>query len=52
VVRRLREAGETVLAVLPGDEPETAAFACDRALVQLAGRWVLRAIETAASPAD
>ena len=44
-VRRLREAGETVLAVLPGHEPEAQAFACDRELVALDGRWVLRVIE-------
>ncbi len=44
VLRRLREAGETVLAVLPGHEPEAQAFACDRELVQVGGQWVLRAI--------
>jgi ATP phosphoribosyltransferase regulatory subunit len=44
-VRRLREAGETVLSVLPGERPEAQAFVCDRELVQLAGRWVLRAID-------
>jgi len=48
-VRRLREAGETVLAVLPGHEPEVSAFDCDRELVAVAGRWVLRSI--AAVPA-
>lgn len=47
-VRRLREAGETVLSVLPGEVPEAQAFVCDRELVQLAGRWVLRAIDGAA----
>jgi len=44
-VRRLREAGETVLSVLPGERPEAQAFVCDRELVHLAGRWVLRAID-------
>ena len=44
-VRRLREAGETVLSVLPGHEPETAAFACDRELVKVGGQWVLRALD-------
>jgi ATP phosphoribosyltransferase regulatory subunit len=44
-VRRLREAGETVLSVLPGERPEAQAFICDRELVHLAGRWVLRAID-------
>ena len=47
-VRRLREAGETVVSVLPGEVPEAQAFVCDRELVQLAGRWVLRAIDGAA----
>jgi ATP phosphoribosyltransferase regulatory subunit len=44
-VRRLREAGETVIAVLPGDEPESAAFAIDRELAFVADRWVLRALD-------
>ncbi len=43
-VRRLREAGETVLAVLPGHEPEAATFECDRELVEVGGRWVLRSL--------
>ena len=43
-VRRLRESGETVLAMLPGQEPEAQAFDCDRELVQVEGRWVLRAL--------
>jgi ATP phosphoribosyltransferase regulatory subunit len=41
-VRRLREDGEAVIAVLPGDEPESQAFECDRELVEIDGRWVLR----------
>jgi ATP phosphoribosyltransferase regulatory subunit len=45
----LREAGEVVVAVLPGHEIESQAFICDRELVDVAGRWVLRAI--AARPA-
>ncbi len=49
-VRRLREAGETVLALLPGQEPDAQAHACNRELVQVAGRWVLRAIEPVAGP--
>lgn len=44
-VRGLREAGETVLAVLPGDRPEPQAFDFDRELVEVGGRWVLRALE-------
>jgi ATP phosphoribosyltransferase regulatory subunit len=43
-VRRLREAGETVLAVLPGHEVEAQAFECDRELVAEGGRWVLRPV--------
>ncbi len=41
-VRRLREAGETVLALLPGHELEAQAFDIDRELVAVDGRWVLR----------
>ncbi len=47
-VRRLREAGETVLAVLPGHEPAADAFACDRELVNVGGQWVLRALDVGA----
>ena len=43
-MRRLREAGETVLAVLPGHEPEAQAYACDRELVAVDGHWVLRVL--------
>ncbi len=49
-VRRLREAGETVLAVLPGHEVEAQAFECDRELVRVGGQtgdtgtWVLRPV--------
>ena len=44
-VRRLRESGESVLAVLPGHEPDAEAFACDRELVDVGGRWVMRSID-------
>ena len=44
-VRRLREAGEIVLAMLPGDRPETQAFDIDRELVCVGGVWVLRALD-------
>ena len=47
--RRLREAGQTVLAVLPGHEPEAQAFDCDRELVSMGGQWVLRAADSPAS---
>jgi ATP phosphoribosyltransferase regulatory subunit len=43
-VRRLREAGEIVLSVLPGHEPESQAFACDRELFCVDGRWLLRSL--------
>ncbi len=49
-MRRLREAGHTVLAVLPGHEPEAQAFACDRELVHVGGRWVLRDLAAPAAP--
>jgi ATP phosphoribosyltransferase regulatory subunit len=43
-IRRLREGGETVVCMLPGHEHEADEFACDRELVAVAGRWVVRAI--------
>jgi len=43
-VRRLREAGDTVLCVLPGHENEGQEFECDRELVSIADQWVLRAL--------
>ncbi len=49
-VRRLRDSGETVLAMLPGHEFEAQAFACDRELVHVAGHWVLRAAGAASLP--
>jgi ATP phosphoribosyltransferase regulatory subunit len=42
-VRRLRESGEIVLAVLPDHEPGAQAFDCDRELVSVEGRWQLQA---------
>ena len=44
-VRRLRESGESVLAMLPGHEPDAEAFTFDRELVDVGGRWVLRSID-------
>jgi ATP phosphoribosyltransferase regulatory subunit len=41
-VRALRDAGETVVAVLPGHEVDSAGFACDRELVLADDRWVVR----------
>jgi ATP phosphoribosyltransferase regulatory subunit len=43
-VRRLRESGETVLAMLPGHEVEVQAFECDRELIVVGGQWVLRPV--------
>jgi ATP phosphoribosyltransferase regulatory subunit len=43
-VRALREAGETVLCVLPGHEHEAQEFDCDRELVAVGDHWVLRAL--------
>jgi ATP phosphoribosyltransferase regulatory subunit len=42
-VRALRDGGETVVSVLPGHAVEAAGFDCDRELVQVAGRWAVRA---------
>ena len=43
-VRRLREAGETVVCVLPGHEHDGQEFACDRELAAESGQWVVRAL--------
>jgi ATP phosphoribosyltransferase regulatory subunit len=43
-VRRLRESGETVLSLAPGEALEAQAYTCDRELVCVAGLWVLRAL--------
>jgi ATP phosphoribosyltransferase regulatory subunit len=43
-VRELRAAGETVVSVLPGDEPQAQLFDFDRELAAVAGRWVLQAL--------
>ena len=42
-VRSLRDAGETVVAVLPGHDADASAFSCDRELVSAMGRWVVQA---------
>jgi ATP phosphoribosyltransferase regulatory subunit len=49
-VRRLRDSGETVLAMLPGHEFEAQAYACDRELVHVDGHWVLRALGAPSLP--
>ena len=38
----LREAGDTVVRVLPGHESEVDEFHCDRELARVGGRWVVR----------
>jgi ATP phosphoribosyltransferase regulatory subunit len=43
-VQALRQAGETVVCMLPGHEDEGQEFDCDRELVADAGRWVVRAV--------
>lgn len=42
-VRELRAGGETVVCVLPGREDEVQEFDCDREIVAVDGRWVVRA---------
>ena len=51
-VRRLRQEGHTVVSVLPGDEPDAAAYRCERELVDAGGRWVLRALDGTMATAD
>jgi ATP phosphoribosyltransferase regulatory subunit len=51
-VRSLREAGEIVLSMLPGHETEAQEFDCDRELVAIDGRWVLRALAGGAPRAN
>ncbi len=48
-VRRLREAGEIVLAMSPDAKSEAQAFDIDRELVCIAGVWVLRALASETS---
>ena len=43
-VRRLRDAGETVVIDLPGSTAEECGRSFDRVLEQVAGRWVLRSL--------
>jgi ATP phosphoribosyltransferase regulatory subunit len=50
-VRALRDAGEIVVASLPGQAVEATVFDCDRELVQAAGRWVVRARDGACTAA-
>jgi ATP phosphoribosyltransferase regulatory subunit len=41
-IRRLRAEGHTVVCTLPGHENEAEEYDCDRELVALDGRWVVR----------
>lgn len=43
-ISALRNAGETVVCVLPGHESEIEEFHCDRCLMQVDGQWVVQAI--------
>jgi len=43
-VRALRTRGETVVCMLPGHADQTEEFNCDRALCEVDGQWVLRAL--------
>lgn len=43
-VRRLREQGQMVVCSLPGHEHEAQEYDCDRELVEVEGRWILRAL--------
>lgn len=43
-IAALRQQGETVVCMLPGHGSEVDEFHCDRELVQVGGRWVVRAL--------
>jgi ATP phosphoribosyltransferase regulatory subunit len=43
-VRRLRADGHAVVCALPGHEHEAEEYECDRELVAVGGRWVVRAL--------
>lgn len=47
-VRSLRAQGHTVILVLPGHEPESQSFVCDRKLVLMDGQWVLQPMDPSA----
>jgi ATP phosphoribosyltransferase regulatory subunit len=44
-VAQLRVHGETVVCILPGHDSEIDEFQCDRELIEVAGQWVVKAIE-------
>lgn len=43
-IAALRQQGETVVCVLPGDASQVDEFDCDRELVQADGAWIVRAL--------
>ena len=43
-IAQLRQAGETVVCVLPGHDNEIDEFLCDRELVHVDGQWLVRAL--------
>ena len=44
-IAQLRMHGETVVCSLPGHESEIDEFQCDRELLEIAGQWIVKAIE-------
>jgi ATP phosphoribosyltransferase regulatory subunit len=47
-ISQLRQQGETVVCNLPGHDSEIDEFQCDRQLIEVAGQWVVKAIENKA----
>jgi ATP phosphoribosyltransferase regulatory subunit len=47
-IAKLRQQGETVVCSLPGHDSEIDEFQCDRQLIEVAGQWVVKAIENKA----
>ncbi|MFM7330452.1 MAG: ATP phosphoribosyltransferase regulatory subunit [Brachymonas sp.] len=43
-ITALRAAGETVVCVLPGHEAEVQEFNCNRELVEVVGKWVVKSV--------
>ena len=43
-IASLRSRGDIVVCVLPGHESEVDEFLCDRELMEVAGQWVVQAI--------
>ncbi|QEA13995.1 ATP phosphoribosyltransferase regulatory subunit [Comamonas flocculans] len=43
-IKALRQQGETVVCVLPGDAGRVDEFNCDRELAEVAGQWLVRAL--------